>query len=120
MAVMDAVVCLASLVQAQSPSMEDHEDEDDAEAFTSSPFVGNCCEIAGLTAIGASNEEAFCSEAILATSRLYSSSNLRFLCSLNSSSKVATPIDIPKIVASAIGRIRPAISRYRFEQRSVV
>ncbi len=41
--------------------------------------------------------------------RWYSSSIRAIRCFLNSPSNVATPIDTPTIVASATGRIRPAI-----------
>lgn len=47
------------------------------------------------------------------TYRLYSSVSLFICCAFNSSPKVAMPIATPEMVASATGRIRPAIFALR-------
>lgn len=65
MAVVETVVFLLSLLQAQSPSIDDH--DADPEAFTSS-LGDNCSGTVGGVALGEFGEDSFCSEPAAAIS----------------------------------------------------
>jgi len=64
----DAVVCSVSLRHAQSPNIEDHENEDDVGAFGSPIFAGDRSAIAGEATLGAVGGAALCGFIVAATS----------------------------------------------------
>ena len=122
---------LMVLSHAHSPSIDDQDDvELEADDSDSSLRSGCCCirchrpeTLAAQSSLSSNLAVRIISHYGLYgqlgwrfTYRSYSSWSFFRRCSLNSPSKVATPIETPTIVASATGSIRPAISSYNSQQ----